>query len=163
MVAALAAKDAGGEVLVIEADSAPSGSTALSAGLIPAAGTSRQRAAGIDDSPAQFATDIQNKAKGENPQALVDLLAMKSGDTIDWLGDTYDLPFSVVTDFDYPGHSRRRMHGLPSRSGAELIDALRAANEAQGVDIICERRANTLYQAGDRIAGADCPLRTGGR
>ena len=39
LVAALSAAEAGQEVFVIEADAAPSGSTALSAGLIPAAGT----------------------------------------------------------------------------------------------------------------------------
>ncbi len=49
MVAALAAQEAGQEVLVIEADPLPRGSTALSAGLIPAAGTSFQAAAGIAD------------------------------------------------------------------------------------------------------------------
>ena len=39
LVAALAARDAGVEVIVLERDRTPSGSTALSSGLIPAAGT----------------------------------------------------------------------------------------------------------------------------
>ena len=75
MVAALAAHEAGQEVLVIEADAVASGSTALSAGLIPAAGTALQKAAGITDTAAQFATDIQGKAKGQNAQDLVDAMA----------------------------------------------------------------------------------------
>ena len=50
LIAALSAMEAGQEVLVIEADAVPSGSTALSAGLIPAAGTKIQQAAGIKDS-----------------------------------------------------------------------------------------------------------------
>ena len=61
LVAALSAQEAGQEVLVIEADAVPSGSTALSAGLIPAAGTSAQKAAGIKDSPALFADDTPVK------------------------------------------------------------------------------------------------------
>ena len=153
LVAALSAHEAGQEVLVIEADAVPSGSTALSAGLIPAAGTAIQRAAGIEDDPALFASDIQAKAHGENDPALVDLMARHAAGVIDWLADTHRLPFSVVTNFDYPGHSRRRMHGLPSRSGAELVNALRAACEAQEIDIICERRAETLFHRGDRITG----------
>lgn len=153
LVAALAAQEVGREVLVIEADAVPSGSTALSAGLIPAAGTKIQRAAGIDDDAALFAADIQAKAKGENDQALVDLFARHSPKVIDWLSDVHGLPFSVVTDFDYPGHSRRRMHGLPTRAGAELIDALRAACEAKGIDIICERRAHTLFFADNEVRG----------
>lgn len=155
MVAALAAADSGCEVLVIEADPMPSGSTALSAGLIPAAGTRFQRDAGIDDDAELFAADIQAKAKGENAQALVDLLARNAGPAIEWLADRFDLPFSVVTDFDYPGHSRRRMHGLPSRSGRELVDRLRASCESRGIDIICNRRAVTLFRDEDRITGVE--------
>lgn len=153
LVAALTANDAGAEVLVVEADAAPSGSTALSAGLIPAAGTRFQREAGIEDTPELFAQDIQKKAKGENPQDLVDLLAEKSGTVVEWLADKFDLPFSVVTDFDYPGHSRRRMHGLPTRAGRELIDRLRTACEAQGIDIIFNRRATSLFAEGDIVKG----------
>lgn len=153
LVAALAAQEAGGEVLVLEADAVPSGSTALSAGLIPAAGTRLQAAAGIADSADLFAADIQRKAKGENPQPLVDLLAREAAPTLDWLSDSCGLPFSVVTDFDYPGHSRRRMHGLPTRAGRELIDSLRSLAEARGIDIICNRRAVTLLTDGARVAG----------
>jgi fumarate reductase flavoprotein subunit len=155
MVAALSAVDAGGEVLVIEADSVPSGSTALSAGLIPAAGTRFQKDAGLDDSADLLAEDIQRKANGENPQHLVDALAENAAPSIEWLSDRFKLPFSVVTDFDYPGHSRRRMHGLPTRSGRELVDRLRSACEAEGVDIVCDRRATTLFQDGGRITGVE--------
>ena len=52
LCAALAAKEAGVEPVVIERDAVPSGSTALSAGLIPAAGTRFQRAKGIADERA---------------------------------------------------------------------------------------------------------------
>ena len=68
LIAALSAAEAGQEVLVIEADAVPSGSTALSAGLIPAAGTKIQQAAGVKDSTALFAADIQAKAHQENNQ-----------------------------------------------------------------------------------------------
>src|SRR5665647_1285422 len=65
LCAALAAKEAGIDAIVIERDAVPAGSTALSAGLIPAAGTRFQRAKGIADSPQLFVADIQRKAKGE--------------------------------------------------------------------------------------------------
>ena len=153
LIAALSAREAGQEVLVIEADAVPSGSTALSAGLIPAAGTKIQQAAGIEDSAALFAADIQAKAHQENNQALVDLLAQNAAEVIDWLTQTHGLAFSVVDDFDYPGHSSRRMHGLPTRAGSELIDALRSAAERAGIDIICGRRAETLYFADGLVHG----------
>lgn len=153
LIAALSAKEAGQDVLVIEADAVPRGSTALSAGLIPAAGTLVQKAAGITDDAALFARDIQAKAHGENEQDLVDLMAENAAEVIDWLMSAHGLPFSVVTNFDYPGHSQRRMHGLPTRAGLELIDALRAACETAGVDIVCERRARTLYCQGRLVKG----------
>ena len=153
MVAALSALEAGQEVLVLERDRVPSGSTALSAGLIPAAGTRFQREAGIEDEPDLFAADIQRKAHGENDPALVDLMARTAAPVVEWLADRHGLPFSVVSDFDYPGHSRRRMHGLTSRAGRDLIDALRGAAETAGVDILTEARVETLLVGGGRVQG----------
>ena len=161
MVAALAAHEAGQDVLLIEADPMPSGSTALSAGLVPAAGTRFQSAAGIDDSAARFAGDIQAKAHDENDPDLVIAMAETAGSVIEWLADSHGLPFSLVTDFDYPGHSRRRMHGLPTRSGQELIDALRARVEALDIPLICNRRANRLYSGESRVSGAQLTLPDG--
>lgn len=162
LVASLAAREAGQAVLVVEADSVPTGSTALSAGLIPAAGTRAQAAAGIDDSPELFARDIQAKADGENDPALVSALARVSAETVDWLEAAHGLEFSVVDNFDYPGHSQRRMHGLPSRAGRELVDALRAAAEAAGADIVCGRRAEVLFAEGRRVHGAQLRRPDGG-
>ena len=163
LVAALSAQEAGQEVLVIEADAVPSGSTALSAGLIPAAGTKVQAAAGLDDSAGLFAQDIQAKAHDENDPMLVDLLTGSVAEVIDWLMEAYDLPFTVVENFDYPGHSRRRMHGLPTRSGSELINALRAACEDAGIDIICERRATRLFRDADTVTGVQVARPDGGQ
>ena len=153
LIAALAAAQSGQEVLVIEADAVPAGSTALSAGLIPAAGTSLQQQAGIDDCAADFAADIQNKAHGENDLTLVEALSSGSAEVIEWLIQSHDLPVSLVDNFDYPGHSHRRMHGLPTRSGEELINALRAACEKQQIPIICNRRAVILHHEGLCIKG----------
>lgn len=153
LVAALAATEAGQEVLVLERDAVPSGSTALSAGLIPAAGTRFQRAAGIDDTSDLFAADIQRKAHGENDPASVAQMTRAAAPVIEWLADRHGLAFSLVHDFDYPGHSRRRMHGLPSRSGRALIDALRSAAERAGVDILTEARVDTLFADAGRIHG----------
>ena len=154
LVAALAARAEGAEVLVLERDPVPRGSTALSAGLIPAPGTRWQREAGIVDSPATFAADIVAKAEGEPDPAAVAAVTSTIGPTLEWLADAHDLPFSVVQNFRYPGHSALRMHGLPTRSGEELVDRLARAAEAAGVDIVGEATVETLYAApGGRIVG----------
>ncbi len=145
LCAALAAKEVGADPIVIERDAVPAGSTALSAGLIPAAGTRFQRAKAIDDNAELFAQDIQRKAHGENDAAIVEVVAREAGPMVEWLADAYGLPFDVIDNFTYPGHSALRMHGLPTRSGAELIDRLRSAAEAADVTILTASRVETLF------------------
>lgn len=144
LCAALAAKEAGVDPLVIERDARPSGSTSLSAGLIPAAGTRFQRARGIADSPQAFAADIQRKAKNEANPAIVAAVSQGAASLIEWLSDHYRLPFDVIDNFNYPGHSTMRMHGLPTRTGRELIDRLRRAAEESDISIVASRAARSL-------------------
>jgi fumarate reductase flavoprotein subunit len=143
--AALALQELGVEVVVLERDSIPRGSTALSAGLIPAAATRFQAAVGATDNPALFAADLKRKAHDQADAALVDLVAQQAGPAVEWLADRYGLPFSIVHDFDYPGHSARRMHGLPSRSGMELIDRLRQAADERDIPLVVNATVSALY------------------
>src|SRR5690606_5058811 len=117
------------------------------AGLIPAAGTRFQRARGIDDTAERLAADIQRKAHGEADAAVVDAVARESGPLVEWLADRYGLPFDVLDNFNYPGHSALRMHGLPSRTGRELIDRLRGAAEESDVVILTGSVVDTLFAA----------------
>jgi fumarate reductase flavoprotein subunit len=164
LCAALAAHEAGVEVVVLERDSVPRGSTALSAGLIPAAATRFQKAFGISDSPALFASDIGRKAHGEPDATIVATVTREAGRTVEWLAERYDFPFSLVHDFDYPGHSARRMHGLPSRSGVELIDRLRRAAEEATIPLIVDATVTALYADSLRvIRGAEIGRPDGAR
>lgn len=149
LCAALAAHEAGAEVIVLEGDALPAGSTALSAGLIPAAGTRFQQALGISDSVEQFVSDIRRKSQDEANATIVNMAARESCATVQWLADGYGFPFTVVDDFDYPGHSARRMHGLPSRTGVELIDRLRQTAEQQAIPILVNARVTGLFADAD--------------
>lgn len=162
LVTALRAHEAGAQVLVLERDPLPRGSTALSAGLIPAAGTRFQAEAGIVDSEALFIGDIMAKAHGEPDPAAVQRVVAVAGPALEWLADAHGLPLSVITNFTYPGHSAARMHGLPSRSGAELMDRLRHAAEAAGIDIVTEAHATALYCDGRTIRGVGVTRPDGG-
>jgi fumarate reductase flavoprotein subunit len=145
LVAALAARDAGAEVVVLERDASPSGSTALSSGFVPAAGTRYQRAAGIDDSPERFAADILRKNHGEADARIVDTVARAAGPALEWLDDAHGLRFDVLQGFTYPGHSRLRMHALPQKTGAALMAALLRA--CAKVDILTSARVTDVSSA----------------
>jgi fumarate reductase flavoprotein subunit len=142
LTAALAARDAGAEVLILEKDSSPSGSTALSSGFVPAAGTRYQRAAGIDDSPGLFAADVMRKNHGEADPRIVDSLCRGIGPTLEWLDDRHGIRFDVLRGFTYPGHSRLRMHAVRERTGEALMAALLRA--AADVDILTSARVTEV-------------------
>jgi fumarate reductase flavoprotein subunit len=148
LTAALAARDAGADVLVLERDPGPRGTTAMSTGLVPAAGTSDQQAAGISDSPEIMAADIIAKAKGGD-SAVIARLARESAATVEWLRARHGVPFSLVTGFLYPGHSVMRMMGTPNRTGEELMAALQSACAAAGVDILTDAQATELVADAD--------------
>lgn len=152
LCAALAARDVGVDALVLERDRQPMGTTAMSTGLIPAAGSLLQREMGIADSPDLFARDIAAKAKGRVDHVLVQRLAEESAATVDWLVSLHGVGLSLVQGFTYPGHSVLRMHGMPSRSGGELMGALADACAEAGVDIMTESLVDTLFvDAADRV------------
>jgi len=144
LCAAIAAREAVDEVLVLEQDSSLLGTTAMSTGLIPAAGTPEQTARKIEDSPELFAQDIQTKANHLADQTVVNSLAQESAETITWLRDTHGLPLTLLDGFTYPGHSVMRMYGMPSRSGSELMAGLEGIANKKGVDILTQAMVEDL-------------------
>jgi len=145
LTAALAAHDAGAEVLVLERDALSQGSTALSSGMIPACGTKAQAALGVEDPVADMAADIMAKAHGEANPAMVEALCRESGPAIDWLTETHGVELTLVGGFLYPGHSALRMHAPASRRGADLIGALTRAAEAACLPVVTDARVTELY------------------
>nr|WP_175138959.1 FAD-dependent oxidoreductase [Achromobacter animicus] len=156
LTAALRLASAGIETVLIERDAVPSGSTALSSGFIPAAGSAVQRAAGIEDDAARFAADIQAKAHGTASPELVAAYTGAAAAALDGLA-AHGLRFEVLDGFLYPGHTARRMHTLPERTGAALVAALeRAATEA-GAYLLTRALAREIWtdDAG-RVTAVGC-------
>jgi fumarate reductase flavoprotein subunit len=139
LTAALAAKDAGVEVLVLERDATPSGSTALSSGFVPAAPTRFQNG---DDSAEKMFLDIQGKNHGQADADLVRAICQASGPTIEWLADAHGIPFQLVEGFLYPGHSVERMHSVPEKTGEALLAALLRA--CAGIDMLCSAKVTQV-------------------
>ena len=155
LTAAIALRDAGIDCVLLERDATPQGSTALSSGFIPAAGTRVQRAAGVlDDSAARFAADIQAKAHGSAAPHLVDAFTEAIAPALDALQQRHGLGFELLDGFLYPGHTARRMHTLPQRTGAALVAALEAAAVRAGALLLSDARVHELrVDAAQRIVG----------
>ncbi|NWO08727.1 MAG: FAD-binding protein, partial [Alteromonadaceae bacterium] len=144
-VAGLSAVCKGIDAVVLERDDTPRGSTFMSSGFIPAAGTRFQKAAGVDDNPAQMSEDILRKNHNEADPDIVAALSEASAEVVEWLADVHDIPFELVEGFLYPGHSRMRMHCTPRRTGEELMSCLLNAAERADLPILTEARVTTLH------------------
>ncbi|ADP16018.1 FAD binding domain protein 6 [Achromobacter xylosoxidans A8] len=156
LTAALRLAEAGIETVLIERDAAPSGSTALSSGFIPAAGSAAQRAAGIEDDAQRYATDIQAKTGGTAAPHLVAAYAGASAAAVDNLA-RHGLAFEVLDGFLYPGHTARRMHTLPERTGAALVAALERAATGAGAYLLTRALARKIWtDDDDRITAVGC-------
>jgi fumarate reductase flavoprotein subunit len=154
LIAALSVREAGLDVLVLERDRTPTGSTSLSSGFIPAAGTRWQAAIGVtDDTPARLAADILAKSHDQADAHEAARVAAAVGPALDFLADRHAIPFEVLDGFRYPGHSRLRMHAVPERTGAALQARLLAAAEAAGVQILPQAQAASLFADDGHIAG----------
>jgi fumarate reductase flavoprotein subunit len=146
LTAAIFLREAGIDCALLERDATPQGSTALSSGFIPAAGTRVQREAGVlDDDAARFAADIQAKAHGTAAPHLVQAYAQAVAPALDALQQRHGLAFELQCGFLYPGHTRRRMHTLRERTGAALVAALHAAAERAGAMIVTGAQATELW------------------
>ena len=139
--AALAAADAGAQVLVIEQDAVPQGTTSMSQGLVCAAGTAMQRAHGIDDDAERFYADIMAKTRGLTDPVLARTIVQTAGPMLEHLVSRHGLPFELDVRFRAAyGHSRARVHGWPGHGGSDLLQWMHARLAASGVDVLTEAR-----------------------
>ncbi len=154
LTAALAAADAGAEVLVLERDKRPWGSTSMSLGAMCAVNSAEQRRHGVEDSVELFVADVLAKTEGRADVGLARLVGRESGRVVDWLASGHQVP--LLLDFKWTGlgHSRPRLHIPPGRSGEELLALLGQACERAGAQVMTEAHVTDLYADSDgRVLG----------
>ena len=154
LVAALAAHEAGCEVVVLERDPLPRGSTSMSLGALCAVGTRDQSERGVLDTADLFAADVMAKTGGQADPALAHAVGRLSGAAVDWLRDRFDVPLTLDTAWKPAfGHSVMRMHVTPGRSGADLMDRLLCACDLAGIPILTNARVTNLFAERDEVMG----------
>lgn len=143
--ATMAAVQGGVEAVVFEKQERPWSNTARSGGMVPAAGTRFQRAAGIEETPEDFAADIFHKNEHTSDPDMTRHLARTAPQMVEWLVDDVGVDLVFIDDFKYPGHSEYRMHAPPSRTGAALVrDLRRAVQQAPLAELITDATVTDL-------------------
>jgi flavocytochrome c len=158
--AAIEAHDAGAEVIILEKGVMAGGSTSMCGQCIYGAGTSVQKALGIEDS----AEDMFNyyKAVCDGDQEIMKLLCDNSADDIEWL---INLGMKVPAEIGMPGITIGGVeplfaHVAPpvprshwSSSEGNLWPILLKAIEDRGIKYYLETPASKLITNGQEIVG----------
>lgn len=159
LAAALAAAESGRSVVLLEAKETylTGSNTAMSTSMVPAGGTRWQEALGIDDSPELFLDDILRKTHGESEPTVARALTDVAPELVTWMADALEVPFELVTDFRYPGHSRDRCHALADRSGRSMHRfLLRAVARQPRITLAVPMRLIDIRFGGDgAVCGAE--------
>ncbi|MDO8670981.1 MAG: FAD-dependent oxidoreductase, partial [Dehalococcoidia bacterium] len=155
--AAIEASDAGAEVLVLEKMRKPGGALSMAGGLVYAAGTSVQRAAGITDTAEEMYNYSLAGDRVVKDPALVRIMADQSGDAIEWLiALGADFPpeelsftgaereFAYVTPPRPRGHHFRTPPGHSRYTGYRLFAVLEKAVRARNIEVMLETAAKEL-------------------
>lgn len=149
--AALAAAQAGFEVVVLEKTGQTGGSSAMSGGCLAFAGTDLQSAHGIEDSPQRLFDDLVEVGKGECNEALVKRYTDHQLSTYEWL-KANGVVFADVIEAA-SGQSVPRVHNVDP---ADMVRQLQSAAHATGkVEVWLRSRARRLVRKdGERVTGA---------
>ena len=156
LAAAIAAMEAGADVVVFEKMDIPGGNTIRATGGINAAGTEFQARAGINDTPELFFTDTMRGGGNINDQALVRIVAERSASAVAWLVNMG----ADLTDVGRMGGSSVNRTHRPTggaQVGPELSMTLeRHAIEVMGVPLILGANVTAITTDRDgRVNGVE--------
>ena len=158
LAAAVTARDAGASVLICEAADRLGGSSAASGGLFYAAGTSLQRAQGIDDSADDLFHHYMLLNRWEIEPAVARRYADESAGTVEWL---MSLGVEFHSEVLTVGQSKVPRGHLPKLNGFGIVQALDASVSRGGVEVALNARVERLLTdaagsvVGVRVDGVD--------
>jgi fumarate reductase flavoprotein subunit len=149
MTAALFAQAAGPSVIILEADDKLGGATRLSEGVVYAAGTSVQKAMGVEDSPQAMYDYIMTLNGWQTRPDIIRLFAERSAATIEWLvslGAEYQWVVKSGVDTVPRGHCTV---GAGDTIGRLLINEV----GARGIETALKTRVERLLMEDGRVVG----------
>ena len=150
--AALSAAQAGAEVVLLEKQPTPGGSTRMSGGFFAFAGTEEQQAHGVSDSNELLIRDLAEVGEHRNDPALLQAYAEHQHEVYRWLR-SLGARFGALELSS--GQSVPRGHHIPP---GELLDLLHVALLATGrARVRTEHRVVSLQRDGGRVTAVPIP------
>ena len=162
LTASLAAAERGKRVLLLERAGEVGGSTAMSAGILVAAGSQLQLANGESGTAEELAADILRLNDGQSDAGVTLALCHASGPLMDWLA-THGVPLEHMPTYRYPGMSRSWMLSPPQRHGRIITEALFSkVREQPNIDLRLRTRVTGLTAADGAVNGLSAASETAG-
>lgn len=129
---AIEAATAGARVLVLEKGERIGGTLWVTGGHMSGGGTRRQRARGIEDSPAAHLDDVRRVSHGTAVEEIARLACVEAPGTLDWL-DELGFPWAGETPALVYGHEPYRVARTVWGEGAgcDILETIRPLWDAQ--------------------------------
>lgn len=143
LAAAIEAKEAGADVIVIEKMPIAGGNTLISGAEMAAPGNWLQEKEGIEDNAALMAEDMMKGGDNLSDPALVKIVADHALEAAIWLRDNCGVIWEEELMF-FGGHSVKRSLIPKGASGVEIIEKLSAKAESLNIPIYYNTKATEL-------------------
>lgn len=165
--AAITAKEAGAEVVLLEKMPSVGGNTLISGGEYAAAGNELQEKEGIEDSAETFADDIIKSGQGEDGEAkdsikedLIKNLAEKATDAAYWLRDDVGVKWVDELMF-FGGHSVKRSLIPEGHSGSSIISTYKDKADELGIEVLTDTDVKEIIEEDGTTKGVRAETKDG--
>lgn len=158
--AAITAKAAGANVVLLEKMPAVGGNSLISGAEMNVAKNWVQPKLGInDDSPELHATDTFKGGDGKGDMKVINVMTHKALDAAKWCRDYLGVQFEDDNLFFFGGHSRKRALIPVGHTGTEFIAKFQAKADELGIPVITNMKAEELIKDKDgRIVGVKATM-----
>ncbi len=155
--AAVSAKEAGANVILVEKLASVGGNTLISGGEYAAPANDNQKEEGIEDSKELFAKDVEEA--GGNPE-LIKVLADKATEDAYWLRDDIGVEWLDSLMF-FGGHSVKRSLIPAAHTGNELIKNYLKKAEELGIEVLTETDVKEILSKDGKVCGIKAETKDG--
>lgn len=154
LAAAIEAKNAGADVIVLEKMPVAGGNSIINGGDFSAAGTKMQADAGVKDSGELMLKDMLKAGLYLNHEDLAKLVAYGSNDALEWCQQYLGCKFTRLNF--HGGHSVKRAHQTVNASGSEVVNKMLAKAKEVGVKLQMRTKlVRLLSNKSGRIVGME--------